>query len=862
MLYITIPPTKMPQESTPNHMKAIEQHSRMSSPPKDFPAVPKKPKKAKKKARIDKDTKPEPKPGVESQMGIDTNIPDSAVPHENLRNPSSEDDDSRIQYTIAKRAPANSNYFDNQLSAASTTPWQQAQSEELISSERIDINLFEGSDTTSEESQQQFYTPEELSPQQQQQQHQTSPPTTPERRISEKESSQLPFKTRLLAEKVGLDEENDEWETTPEKERPSKLSYLGKILASLDTKIQPDLEIDKASNGEKLDNNISKVDGGSEKVSVDLLFQHQAEPLNINEDVCSYSPIDPVDSSALTLKGRNKEWPPKSQICHDKVSKGERRGKQSKQQSVATVPDTHSLKHSTSRTLSLDRQHAADGFISAPKERTKRPVMSLRSGKNLLQDSSYTSITRLLGESHCIRDSSVPNMKDLTATQWDYQHNDRDGTTASHGPTARPIKEAVFGPRGLAWAYKSHTIADTQMRDAGIWLWEQPETYYEPSTPRTITMDGEAIVAPAIVEQTVTYKSSEPQMIFDGRMLRIIPHFPPWQDLRSDVAHPDFLPSFKLAEYQACEVSGYQVWRHDRDSIACAWNDCRKPTSDFSIETRICIGCGPKSSVRYCCHQHEVKDLKNHWEVCGKRETILERIIDHTTAPDYFYNLCPVIKERHGIRSFALHRQQHFSCHCHGHYTLFDPVSEKPITLTWPKTDSKWQEMDARIERLLNIAFLDVWKHSTLRYLYGLLRQLISITPLDSTIYLHVLKRQFGAEFGAHIFRTTDEDPIFRCDCEWYGSQLDPIMHLQSCPQRRAGFAVWPEYKGQGLLRKVADMEARYWILRAWAQQHPVFQGWRERAEGLGFEEGLDKAVVRLGPGFIGWGAETDNIWG
>ena len=57
-------------------------------------------------------------------------------------------------------------------------------------------------------------------------------------------------------------------------------------------------------------------------------------------------------------------------------------------------------------------------------------------------------------------------------------------------------------------------------------------------------------------------------------------------------------------------------------------------------------------------------------------------------------------------------------------------------------------------------------------------------------------------------------------------------------------------------------MEARYWILLAWSQQHPALRDWRERSEGRDLEGATDIRVIKLGPGFVGWGAEDDTVCG
>ena len=343
---------------------------------------------------------------------------------------------------------------------------------------------------------------------------------------------------------------------------------------------------------------------------------------------------------------------------------------------------------------------------------------------------------------------------------------------------------SAHSPRGVAWAYRTSHDTDEVLRDVKIRLFHKPRTFYDPLDLRSTETYGTKAFAPAIVEQNHVKNPEMPHVTFDGHFVRIIPHWEPWDDMRSREDHPDFLPNFKLAEYQACEVAGYPIWRHDRECIKCAKPDCQRMTSDFNLDTRICAGCGPKSQTRYCSHQHELDDLRNHWKICGDLQLVMPRIIDHSTAPAYFDNLCPAIKERNGIGSFELFRQRHFSIHSQGHYTLFDPVTRRHMTLMWPKTDCNWMDMDGRIERLLNIAFLDTYSLGILRYLYILLRHLISITPLNSKASLQTLKTQFGAEFGTQTFRATNDDPIFPCDCEWFGPDLFENLHLPSCPWR------------------------------------------------------------------------------
>ena len=368
-------------------------------------------------------------------------------------------------------------------------------------------------------------------------------------------------------------------------------------------------------------------------------------------------------------------------------------------------------------------------------------------------------------------------------------------------------------------------------------------------------MNGVIIEAPVRVEPNTYILREQPIISFDGVCVTIQPHFPAWEDNRSSISHPDFLPPWKLAEYQACEIAGYQVRRHDRCTFGCSTHGCRKTVSDFGLETRICIGCGPTTFIRYCSNEHEVLDFANHWRICGQHSLVLRKVIDSSTAPAHFSNMCPALKRNDGSWSYELHCQRYFACHSHGHYTIFDHQNMVNRALYWPKTDPDWSFMDACIERLLNIAILCREETRIIEYLYLTLRHLVSISPFCSEELLKTFKVQFGKEFGTHIFRATDSKPIFSCTCLWLGTSIPQHWHLKTCKLARE-----TTDERQGLKVKVEELEAKYWILRAWRQQYLWEPDWKRRANGHGFKD-VHVKEIRLGPGFEGWGALYDNIY-
>ena len=431
---------------------------------------------------------------------------------------------------------------------------------------------------------------------------------------------------------------------------------------------------------------------------------------------------------------------------------------------------------------------------------------------------------------------------------------------ASALPT-KPIHGCGGGVQGLLWAYAVNRRVDRILEDAGILLWEKPETHFCEQPLLRTKIFGRPVLAPVLISQQRT-GDDEPIIEFDGNSGHIMPHKQCWEDLRSNESHPDFLVPWKLAEYQASEAAGYQVWRHDRDLLECRMPKCKALVSDHHYSTIVCLGCGPKSIVRYCSLQHQLEDIEEHWKECGSWRLLLKRVIDHTTAPSKFARMPPAIKQRHGSKSAALHRQLHHCALTYGHYTLFDPTSNRSETLYWSKQDPRWPVMDRRIERLLNVTFLDSWNHCILGYLYRLLRELLRSRGEWTRSTELLLKLQFEAEFSnykVNLFWNNSEAP---CECEWTGKILPRHDHLSTCSYYNpVAYNYGPVWRQNFIEATVTGYEERFWILRAWRQQHPTQNNWRRRAAGYGFANMIpDEGCYELGPGWTGWGGERDNI--
>ena len=124
-----------------------------------------------------------------------------------------------------------------------------------------------------------------------------------------------------------------------------------------------------------------------------------------------------------------------------------------------------------------------------------------------------------------------------------------------------PTKPMQTYVQGLLWAYAINTKVDETLNNAGMWLWRKPKTHWRSQDLLRTKKSGHSVSAPVVVSHQRT-GSDEPIIEFDGDALLILPQQHCWEDVRSFESHPDFLVPWKLAEYQASEASGYQVWRH------------------------------------------------------------------------------------------------------------------------------------------------------------------------------------------------------------------------------------------------------------------------------------------------------------
>ncbi|MCJ1384613.1 hypothetical protein MMC17_007731 [Xylographa soralifera] len=344
----------------------------------------------------------------------------------------------------------------------------------------------------------------------------------------------------------------------------------------------------------------------------------------------------------------------------------------------------------------------------------------------------------------------------------------------------------------------------------------------------------------------------------------ITPHSRPWrEDLRSDSNHPDYLPPGKLCQYQAYEFAGFTVWRHDRDPFFCKLSSCGQTTRDHDITTMICHGCGTKSRVRYCSKAHLIRDIPNHWKICGTPAEVYGHPIDPGSQPDRFYRRYPAIIDvdedpvtttDFKNRSFQKHRQQTFAIFNKGQYTLFLGGSTRQI-VEWPENVAKVYK--PRVERLLNMAFFRQANTGVVEYLFYLMRYCLRLQKNWTDATEQILKIQFKLEFNYDTRLGPDADP---CECVWSGA---PALVKGCTPSCRAQFFdKFGLVFGGGLKAHLEFWEARHFPLRIWQRQHPTIRGWEYRLRGEGFPgvpeyQQLESAYVpTFGKGWEGFGAE------
>ena len=244
--------------------------------------------------------------------------------------------------------------------------------------------------------------------------------------------------------------------------------------------------------------------------------------------------------------------------------------------------------------------------------------------------------------------------------------------------------------------------------------------------PYTGHIPDQVPLIPPLICRCKLHGESQALINYDPSIHRVIIHPSPHHlpDLRNDPYHPDWLPSIKLAEYQAYEQAGYPVYRFDRVTFECALSSCRQVLKDHVRSTHLCNGCGPYTDVRYCSKEHLFKDCQTHWKICGR---VPPRIVwDEWTMPSRYRRRYPAIKDIRGRNSPERQRQQAYSIHHRASdYVIFSDRKDKQETGQERRGTGKpivflifkdGDPMKDTFNRLLNIAFFGTSLMSTLHH--------------------------------------------------------------------------------------------------------------------------------------------------
>ncbi|KAL8856328.1 MAG: hypothetical protein Q9178_007019 [Gyalolechia marmorata] len=439
--------------------------------------------------------------------------------------------------------------------------------------------------------------------------------------------------------------------------------------------------------------------------------------------------------------------------------------------------------------------------------------------------------------------------------------------------------QSVMNPKRLwqniKWAYLTHTSADIDLQSKGIWLFDKPPTCTKEKSNNNISSLQLHPVCSVVISSDLDDRS-EPSLEYNETAMTLYTHLPPWADDHRSVEHftgivPDFHSEVPLAEYQTLEALGSHVWRHDRDLLPCRGPDCKRILSDIATTTIICLGCGPKSIVRFCSVQCHLASLSQHAVECGSYQLLINKLIDETTAPPRFSHFAPAIRDRQGYCTYQNYRQRVAAQYAGGRYTMFNPATEEATILIWDQrlTRHRGSEvpypgystgMESRIERCLNIALFDHANTAVIEHLYRLVQLCLRVKNAWNPALAAILTRQFLLEFNYDAntsLRIRANEPF--CECEWAGDAMQ--LHQATCQWRYR--AQGELIRGQRSIKEVVEvMENKHWILRAWRQQHPTQATWTHRVRGAGFpgvvmEEGW---MPKLGKGWVGFNGDEDDV--
>lgn len=407
-------------------------------------------------------------------------------------------------------------------------------------------------------------------------------------------------------------------------------------------------------------------------------------------------------------------------------------------------------------------------------------------------------------------------------------------TTSESTATVVPDRDSRTAQwSSIKWAYKTNTPIDVGLAWQGAWLYNRPSSLAKwgqaaaPNLPHGILI----ILLPGIT------RAATPSVWTDGSVLLLEGHNRALREDSRSIQHfaglcPDFQTVPRLPGYQAIELLGRNIWRHDREFLPCSSPTCQKPLSDMSRSTLICHGCGLKSTVRWCSLDCKLRNLGSHGQVCGDPQSLILAIVDSGTAPARLSSIPPGIRDKHGLHTVEIYRQKVHAQLSTGRYTVFDPQSHEATVLIWqPRYSSLLAgkevpccgyalEMEARIERCLNVTLFDHHQTTVIEHLFRLLQHILHLKDSYTPALYHILAEQFRLEFAYDVGKSFHIARHYQgmCECEWTGAARQERHH----PGCSHGGKVPDGVAGElfrtrmGVKDVVEGVEKNHWILRAW----------------------------------------------
>ena len=326
--------------------------------------------------------------------------------------------------------------------------------------------------------------------------------------------------------------------------------------------------------------------------------------------------------------------------------------------------------------------------------------------------------------------------------------------------------------------------------------------------------------------------------------------------------------------------------------IVCRLPSCGTTTSPWDGSTVICPGCGPYSSIRYCCIDHLLADSTDHWGVDCMKYTC-NHLCDASTIHPRQVSCPPIIPNICGWNTPERHRQAVYHAHSSkkngfaevkGDYFIFSDAEQwiqagAPPMQAWGirrargevlvvvtfDDDASPNSLKDRFNRLLNAAlFTGASNALLLNYLFLMIREnLIGKDEWDDEI-LDSVVFQFQHEFCYEVPDWITNNKRHACPHQWFGTPVDQCRDRVCNGEMLHPVTRRPMLPRIAIKEKTDELERRYWILRVARVYHPNIpeQGARMRGVGFDFVPPENRRMHCMGREWEGYPSGTMEIEG